>query len=405
MIRLKTEYILFLAFLILYSSCSSGKRSDTIIKHKVKKTTFVNKITVSGIIEAHKTYAVSCPGIWTDATITYLIPEGTYVKEGDTVCILESNELKNNYVEALKNLESAKAEYNKSVATINMQYVLLDSEVKTIESSTEISRLDSSKIAFNSKAQQNIIELKIKKAEIEKEKIQKKLEFLKVINKSKLKKMEMKIKQTENNVAREKEKLDKLELKSNTSGIVIYAMSMTSGIKIRVGDIVWGNLPIIEIPDMSKMTAKLTVNETNYRLIEKDQNVNIMIDAVPDCKLTGKITKKTPMGKPIKKDSKVNFFEVFALIDSMNFKIQPGLSVTCDILLESIPDMVEAPLLAVFGKDSLKVVYISKGKKYIKQTVKLSHHNDNYAVISEGLKENDEIVLSEPPENLIMKRK
>jgi HlyD family secretion protein len=405
MIRLKTEFVLFLALFIFYSSCSSEKRSDNLIKHKVKKTTFVNKITTSGIIEANKTYAISCPGIWTDATITYLIPEGTYVKEGDTVCILESSVLSNSYEDALKNLESAKAEYNKSVATINMQYVMLDSEVKTIESSTEISRLDSSKLAFNSKANQKIIELKIKKDEIAKEKIERKLEFLKIINKSELKKMEMKIKQAENNVAREKEKLDKLVLKSNISGIVIYATSMTSGNKIRVGDIVWGNLPIIEIPDLSKMTIKLTVNESDFKLIEKDQNINVTIDAHPDSKLTGKITKKTPMGKPIKKDSKVNFFEVFASIDSLNIKIQPGLSITCDILLESIPDMVVVPLLAVFGKDSLKTVYITKGNKYLKQNVKLSHHNDNYAVISEGLKENDEITLSEPPENLVMKRK
>ena len=404
MTRVNTKHIfLSLMLLILYLSCSSENRNDNFIKHQVKRTKFVNKITTSGIIEANKTYTVACPGIWGNVTITYLIPEGTYVNEGDTVCIIEASELKNSYQEAVKNLETAKAEYNKSIAELNLQYLLLDSQVKTIELSTEISRLDSSKIAFTSQAHKQLIELKIKKAEIEKEKIQKKLEFLKIINTSELKKMEMKIKQAENNVAREKEMLDKLVLKSTTAGMVIYAIR-SSGKKIREGDIVSGFRVIIQIPDMSKMLIKLTVNETHFKLIEKDQNVNIRIDAFPNIKLTGKITKKTPVGKPIKKDSKVNWFEVFASIDSSDFKIQPGLSVTCDVILESVPDTIVVPLSSVFEKDSLKVVYIPKGEKYLRQTVKVAGNSDNYAVIAEGLKGNEEIILTEPPENLITVR-
>lgn len=174
MMRFNTKHIfLSLMLLILYLSCSSENRNDTFIKHKVKRTEFVSKITTSGIIEANKTYAIACPGIWTDATITYLIPEGTYVNEGDTVCILEASELKNNYQEAVKNLETAKAEYNKSIAELNLQYLLLDSQFKTIELSTEISRLDSSKIAFTSQAHQKKLSLKFKRLKFKKKKFKK----------------------------------------------------------------------------------------------------------------------------------------------------------------------------------------------------------------------------------------
>ncbi len=404
MMRVYTKHIFFsLMLLILYLSCSPENRYDNFIKYKVKRTEFINKITTYGIIEATKTYTIACPGIREDATITYLIPEGTYVNEGDTVCILEANELENKYKEAVKNLETTKAEYNKSIADLNLQYLLLDSQVKIIESATEISRLDSIKLAFASQVYRKLIELEIEQAEIEKEKIQKKLEFLKIINKFELKRMEMKIKQAENNVARIKDKLDKLVLKSNTAGMVIYAKQWR-GNKLREGDIVWGSMTIIQIPDMSKMLIKLTVNETHFKRIEKDQNINITIDAFPDIKLTGKITKKTPVGKPIKEDSNVKVFEVFASIDSSDFTIQPGLSITCDVIKESVPDTIVVPLLAVFEKDSLKVVYITEGEKYKRQIVKLACKSDNYAVITEGLKGNEEIILTEPPEDLIIVR-
>jgi hypothetical protein len=46
-------------------------------------------------------------------------------------------------------------------------------------------------------------------------------------------------------------------------------------------------------------------------------------------------------------------------------------------------------------------VYINEGEKFKSQMVKLACNSDNYAVIAEGLKENEEIVLTNPPEGLI----
>ena len=180
-----------------------------------------------------------------------------------------------------------------------------------------------------------------------------------------------------------------------------YGILWSTGNKIKEGDIIWGRMPIIKIPDMSKMQIKLTVNEAHFKRIDKNQNVEISIDAFPDIQLTGKIILKTPMGKPIKKKSKVKMFDVFASIDSSEFTIQPGLSITCDVILESIPDTIVVPLLAVFEKDSSKIVYISEGGKFKRQTVNLACNSENFAVISEGLNENEEIILSEPPEDLI----
>ena len=57
------------------------------------------------------------------------------------------------------------------------------------------------------------------------------------------------------------------------------------------------------------------------------------------------------------------------------------LLVKCDVILESIPDTIVVPLLAVFEKDSSKIVYISKGEKYKRQTVNLACNSDNFAVI------------------------
>ena len=370
--------------------------------HKIQKSDFVHSIAATGIIEAVKTYNITCPGIWTDATIVYLIPEGTVVAPGDTLCILKAGEIENEYKEAVKELETCRAEYNKTVADLNLQALLLESQVKIIESSAAISQLDSSWLNFASDTQKRLIELKLQKAQIEKEKIQMKLQFLKDINESELKKMESKIRQAENRAAQEKEKLDKLTLTADVAGIVNYDILRTSGNKVKEGDIVWGKMPILLIPDMSAMHIKLEVNETKFKRIQKDQDIHITIDAMPEVKFCGKIDRKTPMGKPIKRNSKIKVFEVFATIDSLNRRIQSGLSVTCDVILEFLPDTVVVPLPAVFEKDSTKHVYVANGSGYEKRQVTLSYNSDNFAVVAEGLEKDEEIALVQPPDDLLV---
>jgi RND family efflux transporter MFP subunit len=336
--------------------------------------------------------------------IFYLAPEGTNVSKGDTVCILKADKLENDYKEAIKNLETKKSDYEKAVAEYNLQKLLMEAQLKTNESSTQISYLDSSKLAFTTRVERKIIELELEKAAIEREKILNEMNFFEVINMAKLKKVEMEIRQAENNVARQKEQLDKLVLTSGTSGLVTYAISWMTGVKVKEGDNVWARMPIIIIPDLSKIQAKLTVNEAHFKRIEKDQKVNIIIDAYSDINLKGKITFKKPMGKPIRRDSKVKVFEVISSIDSSGFTIQPGLSVTVDVISESIQDTIIVPLSAVFEEDSLKIVYVSSGDIIKKQPVEVACYNESYAVIAEGLEAGLDIILMEPPEYLITER-
>ena len=184
---------------------------------------------------------------------------------GDTLCRLEAPEVENQYIKSVHELEKVKAEYNKSASNLELQYLLLDAQVKNIEVSTQITRLDSTQMQFTSALSREIIRLELQKADIEKETILKKLEFLKRINDSELQKMKLKIDQQKNQVDRAEDQLNKLILTSDVEGIVLYAKSWSSDSKIREGDVVWIGLPIIEIPDLTQMQLKLSVSEADYK--------------------------------------------------------------------------------------------------------------------------------------------
>ncbi len=354
-----------------------------------------------GTLEAIQTYSFGCPGIWEDVTIQYLIPEGTLVKHGDTLCILKASEVENQYIQAVNELEQAKTDYNKSAADLALQYLVLESQAKSIEANTAIIKLDSVQMEFTSPSSREIIKLELQKAELERDITLKKLKFLKQINESELQKMKLKIDQQEIRVDHALTKLNKLTITATVEGCVIYEKSWISETKIREGDITWGNLPIVKIPDLKSMQVKLEVSEAHYKRVATDQTMKITVDAFPEIELTGKVKFKAPVGKPVKEKSNVKLFEVTASIDSATFTIQPGLGVTCDVLVKSVPDTIVVPVVSLFDDDSVKVVYVAENRRFIKKEVSVSDYNSVEAIIREGLTGRETVALMKPPESLI----
>jgi len=241
----------------------------------------------------------------------------------------------------------------------------------------------------------------VEKAEVEKSIKLKMLEFLKQINDAELQKKKLEIEQQQNQADKAKSELDKLTVTSTVDGIVIYETLRTSDEKVREGDIVWWVLPIIKIPDLKSMQVKMEVSEADYKRLAREQTLKIQVDAFPDIELTGRIKVKAAMGKPVTRESQVKLFEVTASLDSSSFSIQPGLTVTCNILINSVPDTLVVPAVSVFDEDSLKVVYIADNRKFSRKAVSVADFNNKEAIIKEGLKGEEILALMRPPESLI----
>lgn len=400
----KIRIFSFIVISLMFVSCKNKVEISSIPSYKLIKTDYVDKVIVEGIVEAAKTTTIACPRLQGDATIVYLVHEGTYVKEGDTVCVLQSTEMENKYTELEQKLEDARAEYNKSLANLELQYIMLQAQVKIIEAQTAITELDSVQLNFSTPIRKEIINLQMEMANVEKNKLLSQLSFLERINKSELHKLKIKIKQYKKRAKDAKEKLDELTLTANASGMVIHSILWTSKEKVREGDIVWGRMPLVQIPNLSKMQVNLLLNEASYKRIERNQDVEIQIDAFPEIKVYGKIIKKATVGKPVKKNSKIKVFEVVASIDSTSKNILPGLSATCNVIINKQPDTLIIPLVSVFEDDSIKYVYRQEGKKYAKNNIKIGESNRKIAIIISGIKENDVIALTKPPLSLIKTR-
>jgi HlyD family secretion protein len=395
------KLLLTISILPFLFSCQSHENKEA-PTYTVKHSDFEDFLLIDGTIEPVQTISVSCPRE-ADGIVTFLIKDGTYANLGDVVCTIEDKEVKKRYDEAIVNLETAKADLNKSKADLDLQYALLEAQVKNNAAETDIADLDSLQLKYLSPNLQKIKKLELEKVAIEKHKLEKKLKSLAVINQSEIKKSEFEIQRLTSSIQSSKEQLDGLVLKAPHNGM-IYRAKYYTGALVKEGDNVWNNMPVVTIPDLTKMKVKIFASEGNYKRININDPVELTFDAMPKNKAWGKILSKSPVGQPIKENSKIKTFEIEATIDSSLVIPGPGLSANCKVIIKQIKNALVIPVIAIFEKDSLKVVYIKKSGKYEMRQVISGATSPKNAVIISGIHLNEHISLLEPKSTLIEKK-
>jgi len=394
---IKSKILVILSFTLLLFSCGQDTNMATFT---VSYGDFNNSLMIEGFVEPVNSTTLSSPRPC-DGTIDYLIEDGEYVEEGQVVCIIVWQQIQNEYDQISIALENAEVGLIKTQADLNMQYALLEAQVRTNDADTRIAQMDSLQIAFMSSYQRRIKELELERATIEKARFEKKIEALKVIQQSEIKKLELEIQRFRMRVSTMKEQLDALTLKAPKSGLFLRANNMLTGTKVTVGDPVWSGFPIATLPQFEQMKVKIMASEADFKNIAVNDSVYYTFDAMPGNKGTGKILRKTPIGQPYTRGSTVKFFEIEASIDSVLVMPEPGFTANCKVVTKQVENVLSVPQIAIFDEDSMKVVYVQTNKRYERRQVLTDISSLKESVITAGIEEGDVITLSKPKLSLV----
>jgi len=396
----RRQFHLFISILLIHIFTSCSKHNENIATFTVSNRNFINSLTVEGVVEPLLSTTLVSPR-YCDGVVEFLVEDGTYVEEGQVVCIIEFQELKNQYEQISIQLENAEAGLNKTRADLNMQYALIEAQVKTNDADTRIAQMDSVQIAYASLKERAIKELQLERALIEKTRFEKKLEALKVIQQSEIKKLELEIQRFRSRVQTMKEQLDALTIKAPKSGLMLRADSRLTGKKYQVGDPIWSNMPVATIPEMKEMKVKIMASESDFKIISVNDSVSYTFDAMPENTGSGKILKKSPVGQPYKKDGKVKFFEIEASLNDVLTLPEPGFTANCRIIFKQIENVITVPQIAIFNEDSIKVVFVQSKRGFEKRQVLTDISSPNESIITAGLTGGETVALSKPKTSLV----
>lgn len=409
---MKNNLLYILLLLMFFSGCHREK--IMVITYDLKKSDYIETIEATGTIQAVNNVFIKSPRINSSGmTVGYLAKEGAHVKKGDTVCILEAPDLVYSLENLNIDLEKMEAEMTKLQADNAMEKAVLNAQVQTNKAQIAISRLDSIQLKFVPAVKQQLISLEMEKANIEKKKLQKKVAAQTKIDNSEVMQLKSRIMMQKNRIKVYEDQLNSLTLVAPADGIVLhyeapllYFMGNgvgTVGGKIEEKSSVWSNTPVLQFPDMNEMQVSVEVPEAEYKRIQNNQKVLIRIDASDNLNTTGKILRKSLAGKNNAEKPSVKSYEVIVKVDSCHLKMKPGLSATCQIIVDQLKDTIVVPSAAIFNRDSSKVVYKAQGDKFTPVVVETGMSNNSKSVITKGLLGNETIALMEPPTNLVMK--
>ncbi|TFG40723.1 MAG: hypothetical protein E4H43_05295, partial [Bacteroidia bacterium] len=294
-----------LLYIIFLYSCT-GKEDNSIFTFQLSKSDYVEKINVTGTVQAVVNTPVMAPrSTFGQMTIVRLTPDGSFVKKGDTLCVLTVPELVSRYREILISIETLGADLKKAEADNKLNIALLEAQLATNEARLKISSLDSLQMKFATEVKQKLLELEMKKAVIERQKTERKLVATKMIGETDIRTKKARIMQEKMTAQAYADQITSMTLIAQRDGIVMRTesprmmISSTTGTgsfggPVREGSVIFiSSTPVLQFPDLSRMQVSADVAEAGFRKIEKGQKVFITVDAAEKLVTTGKINRKS----------------------------------------------------------------------------------------------------------------
>jgi hypothetical protein len=153
---------------------------------------------------------------------------------------------------------------------------------------------------------------------------------------------------------------------------------------------------VAELPDLSEFISVIYVNEVDVSKVKKGQNVEIKVDAFPEKLFEGLISEVANIGQQLRnQDAKV--FEVTVQVNEADSVLRPAMTTSNEILVFAYDNVLSVPLEAYQKNDSIEYIVVKNGNKYVRQEVLGHVSNNDEIVIAAGLKADDIVCLTFPP--------
>lgn len=176
-------------------------------------------------------------------------------------------------------------------------------------------------------------------------------------------------------------KFEKAPVESPLPGII-------GRVYVDIGENVTIQSPIALVIDMDKMEIDLDIPEKYCGVVSLGQTANVSVDAYPQERFTGKVTKISPVC-----DLPTRSAPIEITLGNPGHKLRSGMFARVSLIImqkKSIPVIIKE---AVLGKEPNQYVYIIEDNKAVLRNIKLGIHQGPYYEVVEGIKEGDLVVI------------
>jgi HlyD family secretion protein len=383
---------------LLFFACR-GKEVQEVQTTLVKRGTFSEELTEEGTVRSVNSINISSPNIsyrYGTLKITSIVDDGKEVDKGDTVIVFDPSEIKKAIITSEQQLEIANAEFEKLKATQQSEIDDLESDLEITRISQEISKINFEQAVYESDVTRKEINLKLETANIALARAKEQIENKKKIHQEDIFQKRLNIKQLTATLEDANRSVKSLFVISPSSGIAILKENWMTSKKWQIGDQPWAGTYLIELPDLNEMMAEVKINEVDIAKITTGMEVEIKPDAYSDTTFSGKVITVANLAQNKDAKSKIKIFPVQIKIEGKSRNLLPGLTVSCKMKISEMTGVLYIPIEAVFKDQGSEFVYVKSASGFKRKDIKIGSVNADFAVVEDGLEEDDELALTNP---------
>ena len=368
--------------------------------------------------------------------ILEIVPEGTWVEEGDFLVKLDDAALQKQLVqqqivcstsesaaiEAKADLESAKlalheyseGTYVEDLATQQSEVFVAEENLRRAQEYLQYSNRLAER-GYIPDAPLDADQFALEKAKKELGVANTKLDVLSKFTKEKMltqlqadiQTAEAKLRSREKTLELENKELAEIEgqialcnITAPVRGQVVYEQSRrgsSSSVVIEEGAPVRERQVIINLPDPSKMKVVAKVHESRIGFISPGQTAVLRLDSLPETPLTGTVVEVSeyPLPPISVYTTHVKEYEVSVQIDDPPLDLRPGMTAEAKILIEREENVLQLPIEAVKERDDRYYCAIPTQDGMIQtRELTVGKANETSLVIKAGIDVGQEVVLN-----------
>ena len=368
----------------------------------VKSGPFKVEIETTGELEAKNSVKIMGPAGLREfrifqTTIQNIVDEGTVVKKGDWVATLDQSEFATKLNEKKIELDRENAEYIQTQLDTTLELREARDQLINLKYAVEEKEIIYDQSKFEPPATIKQAQINVERAKREYQQALENYKIRKRKNAAKMREQSAELRKVQNEHDAMMEAIKGFRIQAPEAGMVIYHKNPWDGKPLKAGSQInlW-DPTVATLPDMTTMMSKTYVNEVDVRKVKPGQRVEVGLDAYPDKKLIGSVTRVANVGEQ-RPNSDAKVFEVSVEIEGTDPTIRPSMTTSNKIITSLIDDALFIPLECLHSHfDTVTYVYKREGLNIVKQEVMLGETNANDAVVLGGLEEGDRVYLSVP---------
>jgi len=399
-----TVVILIVVALAYFLRSEGG--TEVVLKVPVERHDFAIKVHTSGELEAKSSENIRGPAglrtvnIW-NITIAELIPEGTVVEEGDWIATLDRSDISNRMKDMETELEKLQTLHTQTMLDTTLELRNARNELINLQYTYDEAGIALEQSQYEPPATIRQAEINLEKAERAHEQAKENYQLRLEQAKAKMQEVTASLNQQKRRYENMNEVFDDFEIFAPESGMVIYKRAW-NGEKVTVGSQVssWDNV-VATLPDFSVMMSKTYINEVDISKVKQNQDVEIIVDAFPENRFTGKVTEVANIGEQ-RPNQDARVFEVKIQINEFDSILRPAMTTKNTIIVEQIPDVLYVPIEAIHTLDTVNYVFKQSQNRVLRKEVETGARNESQIVVKQGLNEGDQVwlTLPEDPEDI-----